>query len=65
MDHGRRIPLAKARAGNLVFYGLRPGKHVVIVVGRGKAVSHGSEGGPYLLDPRDRKDLSEVRSYLP
>jgi cell wall-associated NlpC family hydrolase len=65
MGHGRRVALADAQPGDLVFYGPPPGKHVVIAVAPGRAVSHGSEGGPYLLSPTYRPDLSEVRRYLP
>lgn len=52
------------RPGNLGFYGSYPYGHVVIYVGEGKCVSHGSEGGPYLLYPNYRNDFSHWRTYF-
>jgi hypothetical protein len=64
MANGRRVQLDHARPGDLVFYGPAPGRHVAIVVAKGKVVSHGSAAGPFLLNPRYRNDLSQVRRYL-
>jgi len=69
-DNGRRLPgsvsqqLAAAAPGDLVHYGGGTGKHVTIVVGSNKVVSHGSEGGPYLINPDYRNDIAEVRRYI-
>jgi hypothetical protein len=65
-NNGRRVPggLANALPGDLVLYGEGTGKHVTIVVGKNKVVSHGSEGGPYLVRPDYRPDISEVRRYI-
>ena len=69
-DNGRRLPgsvaqqLANAMPGDLVHYGGGTGKHVTIVVGKNKVVSHGSEGGPYLINPDYRDDIVEVRRYF-
>ena len=63
-QHGRRVSLANAKPGDLVHYGGGTGKHVTIVVGRNKVISHGSEAGPYLLKPDYRSDISEVRRYF-
>ncbi len=63
-QHGRRVSLANAKPGDLVLYGDGVGKHVTIVVGKNKVISHGSEAGPYLLKPDYRSDISEVRRYF-
>jgi CHAP domain len=65
-QNGRRVPrgLANARPGDLVLYGPGTGKHVTIVVGTDKVVSHGSEAGPHLLKPDYRPDVAEVRRYV-
>ena len=63
-QHGRRVSLENAVAGDLVHYGGGTGSHVTIVVGKNKVVSHGSEGGPFLLRPDYRDDISEVRRYF-
>lgn len=57
------------RRGDLVLYGGPPNyEHVAIVVGRkdGKliVVSHGSEGGPYLLPFDYRHDVGQIRRYI-
>lgn len=57
---GREVDLDELRILDLVFYGdegWRPG-HVATYVGDGKVVSHGSEGGPYLLPVRYRSDVA-------
>lgn len=52
--------------GDLALYGIpgTTGKHVAICIGGGKVISHGSEGGPYLLPIRYRSDLICVRRYI-
>lgn len=63
--HGRSVSLAAARPGDLVFYGSGyPYSHVAVYVGAGRVVSHGSEGGPYLLNIDYRRDRRVIRSYL-
>src|SRR4051812_7074846 len=64
MAHGTRVSLTEALPGDLVFYGPRPGNHVPVGVARDRVVSPGSEGGPSLLSPGYRRDLSEVRRYF-
>jgi cell wall-associated NlpC family hydrolase len=67
MKHnGRRVPggLANALPGDLVLYGPGTGKHVTIVVAKNKVISHGSEGGPFLVKPDYRSDIAEVRRYI-
>lgn len=62
---GRQIAEVMMKPGDLVLYGFAyPHKHVAIYVGGGKVVSHGSEGGPYLLPTRYRADLAQCRTYL-
>ena len=63
-DHGRRVTLEIAMPGDLVHYGLGTGSHVAIVVGKDRAISHGSEDGPFLVKPDYRDDLAEVRRYF-
>jgi hypothetical protein len=65
-NNGRRVPggLANALPGDLVLYGAGSGKHVTIVVAKNKVISHGSEGGPYLVKPDYRNDIAEVRRYI-
>lgn len=61
---GRAVPLAGAKPGDLVFYGSGPPwGHVAIYVGGGKVVSHGSEGGPYLI-PVNYRPVGQVRNYF-
>lgn len=63
--HGRKVTLDVAKPGDLVFYGPRwPWQHVAVYVGGGKVISHGSEGGPYLLPVNYRGDRGEIRAYL-
>jgi NlpC/P60 family/Putative peptidoglycan binding domain len=64
--HGRSVSLAAARPGDLVFYGQGyPYTHVAVYVGHNRVISHGSEGGPYLLNIDYRNDRRIIRSYLP
>ena len=64
-DHGRVVPLSRARPGDLVFYAGSNGaiNHVAMLVAPGRVVSHGSPPGPMLLDASYRP-VKEVRSYL-
>lgn len=62
---GRRVTLAHAKPGDLVFYGAgAPWQHVAIYIGGGRVLSHGSEAGPYLLPIDYRADRGEIRAYL-
>jgi cell wall-associated NlpC family hydrolase len=65
-QHGRRVQGGPANAlpGDLVLYGGGSGKHVAIVVGKNKVISHGSESGPVLVKMDYRSDLTEVRRYI-
>ena len=69
-QNGRRLPgslaqqLANAQPGDLVHYGAGTGKHVTVVVGKDKVISHGGEGAPFLLKPDYRSDVQEVRRYI-
>lgn len=63
--HGTRITSGMLKKGDLVFYGFtRSGypTHVAIYVGGGKVVSHGSEGGPFLL-PYNYRSINQIRTY--
>jgi len=51
------------KPGDLAFYGVRPYSHVVVYIGNGRCISHGSEMGPYLLPVRYRSDFSHFRTY--
>ena len=57
------VRTSNPQPGDLGFYGGYPYGHVVIYVGNNLSVSHGSEGGPYLLNPYYRSDFSHWRTY--
>jgi NlpC/P60 family len=65
-EHGRRVSLEDAMPGDLVHYGPGTGKHVTIVVGKNKVVSHGQESGPHLIAPnyQGNAGITEVRRYF-
>lgn len=60
--HGVRT--SNPRPGDLCFYGYFPFHHVSIYIGNGRAISHGSEIGPLLVNYRYRSDYNQTRSYL-
>jgi len=66
IEHGRKVAISEARAGDLAFYqrGNSIG-HVTVVVAPGKVISHGSQEGPLSL-PIDwhNSQLQFVRRYL-
>lgn len=53
LAHMRRLPsIDKAKAGDVIVYGDKPGHHAVIVIEPGPdplVASHGTERGPFLL----------------
>lgn len=62
---GRQVTLADAQVGDLVLYGPAPNyEHVAIYIGKGRVISHGSEGGPFLLTIDYRRDRAQIRSYI-
>lgn len=64
-SHGKVVRLRiNWQAGDLIHYGPGTGAHVVIYIGGGKVVSHGSEGGPMILDWNYRPDYVETRRYI-
>lgn len=64
LAHGIRISRLEHH-GDCVIYGNGyPGQHVAVYVGDGMVVSHGSEGGPYLVPYNYRGDIMEFRRYL-
>lgn len=62
---GRQVTIATAKPGDLVFYDIYPYSHVTVYLGMGRCWSHGSSAGPYILPVAYRRDMREVRSYLP
>jgi hypothetical protein len=65
LQHGRTIPVSSAAVGDLALYGRgAPGQHVVVCLGGGVAVSHGSERGPSKVAINYRPDLLSVRRYF-
>jgi hypothetical protein len=66
LRHGSRVSSERAIVpGDLAFYGSGwPGKHVVICIGGGLVISHGSEAGPLKLALHYRTDLMEIRRYI-
>lgn len=64
--HGTLVSLNQARPADLVLYGSGyPYSHVALYAGFGRVISHGSEGGPYLVPIDYRRDRRQIRSYLP
>lgn len=62
----RGAHVVRPEPGDLVFYGPGPYPgHVAVYVGDGLVISHGSEGGPYLVPRNYRADEVGIRSYLP
>jgi hypothetical protein len=59
---GRRVSTPKP--GDLGLYGFFPYHHVVVYIGNGRCISHGSSVGPLLLNVFYRGDFSHYRSYL-
>jgi len=51
------------RPGDLTFYGPGSAEHVVVELGNGFVFSHGSEGGPFLIDRHYRSDINCTRRY--
>jgi cell wall-associated NlpC family hydrolase len=55
------------KVGDAIFYGDQGGgipKHVATYLGGGKVFSHGSQGGPYILDIDYRPDRRMSRRYI-
>ena len=55
------------KIGDLIFYGDQGGgipEHVAVYIGGGKVFSHGSEGGPYILDLDYRNDRRMSRRFI-
>lgn len=67
LTHGKRVVhVSNLERGDFVLYG-RPGStgaHVALYVGGGLVISHGSEGGPYLLPYDYRSDVMQFRRYI-
>jgi len=65
-QHGRSVSLARAKPGDLVFYGRGwPYQHVAMYLGHNLVWSHGSEGGPYAPVAIDyRHDRAIIKNYL-
>lgn len=65
-NHGKRVRWVLT--GDAAHYGSGTGKHTAMVIGRNlgrvMVVSHGSEGGPYLLPANYRADLDHFRRYI-
>lgn len=63
-QHGKRV-YGTPKVGDLVFYGGGwPYEHVAVSLGGRRVFSHGSEGGPYLLDIDYRADRRQVRRFI-
>ncbi len=64
MLHGATVR-GNPHPADAVVYGKGwPGEHVAIYTGGGLVVSHGSEGGPYLLPLRYRPDVLTIRRFI-
>lgn len=66
LRHGVTVHgIQHAQHADLVIYGNGwPGEHVAVYVGGGLVISHGSEGGPYLLHWNYRSDAMSIRRYI-
>lgn len=66
--HGKAVIHDKnLKIGDLIFYGDQGGgvpEHVAMYMGGGKVFSHGSEGGPYILDIDYRPDRRMSRRFI-
>jgi hypothetical protein len=69
-QHGKRVTDGKYLLGDVALYGPGPNHtHTALIVsvngnGEPKVISHGSEGGPFLLDLHYRNDLAQVRRLI-
>lgn len=67
-QHGKAVIHDKnLKIGDLIFYGDQGGgipEHVAVYMGGGKVFSHGSEGGPYILDIDYRNDRRMSRRFI-
>lgn len=61
-QHGVRT--RDPKPGDLAFYGTGTYSHVVVYIGDGRCISHGSERGPVLSDVYYRSDFSHFRTYV-
>lgn len=62
--HGKQVH-GTPKVGDLVLYGNAwPYEHVAVSLGGRQVFSHGSEGGPYLLDIDYRPDRAMVRRFI-
>jgi cell wall-associated NlpC family hydrolase len=64
IQQGVGVPEIVAKPGDLTFYGRGASDHVVVEIGGGLVVSHGSEGGPRTLPRHYRSDYMETRRYV-
>lgn len=67
VSHGKRVRhRINWRRGDLILYGDPFGAtgHVAVYVGNGMVVSHGSEGGPYLIRWNYRSDFHSCRRFI-
>lgn len=71
VDGGQGYPSMALQRADVVLYGWGfPYEHTAIVLGRDRhtgktlVISHGSEGGPYLLDIDYRRDRAQVRRFI-
>lgn len=67
VPHGKPVhDLSALKVGDQVFYGasVNATEHVTTSLGGRRVFSHGSEGGPYILDVDYRGDRVAVRRYI-
>jgi len=62
-QHGKAV--TTPQPGDLLFFGSGPPwTHVAVAVSSTRCVSHGSEGGPYLVPINYRPDQGQIRRYV-
>lgn len=66
-DHGKPVhDLSRLKIGDAIIYGRSASatEHVAWSIGGRRAFSHGSEGGPFIVDFEYRSDRVGVRRYI-
>jgi hypothetical protein len=65
LAHGKIVhDLNDCKVGDCAIFGPYPGRHVIVRVGEGRWLSHGSERGPNIVRLGYRSDLNRVHRYI-
>lgn len=64
-SHGKLVvDMRNAKVGDAVLYGVGTFQHVATYIGGGRAFSHGSEAGPFIVGMDYRPDRAMVRRHI-